>query len=107
MIHIPILRHGEPYTSLDVARLPHHQTRELFVEISQANSGLIRRDLRDQKTAREKLVALSTSDLIDICARAADHFANDALSLGDNTQTPEDYVRQVSATTGMPHVLAR
>jgi hypothetical protein len=107
MLHIPILRQGEPYKSLDVARVPHHQTRELFVEISQANSGLIRRDLRDQKTGWEKLAALSTVELIDICTRAAEHFLNDSLPLGDETQTPEDYVRQVSATTGMPHVLAR
>jgi acyl-CoA reductase-like NAD-dependent aldehyde dehydrogenase len=87
--------------------VPHHQTRELFVEISQANTGLIRRDLRDQRTGREKLAALSTSELIDICARAADHFRSDSLPLGDDLQTPDDYVRQVSATTGMPHVLAR
>jgi acyl-CoA reductase-like NAD-dependent aldehyde dehydrogenase len=107
MIHIPILRQGEPYQSLDIARVPHHQTRELFVEISQANSGLIRRDLRDQKTGREKLAALSTRELVDICARAAEHFANDTLPLGNDSQTTEDYVQQVSATTGMPHVLAR
>jgi hypothetical protein len=107
MLHIPILRHGESYKSLDVTRVPHHQTRELFVEISQANAGLIRRDLRDQTTGREKLAALSTADLIEICIRAAGHFLNDPLPLGDSTQTPEDYVRQISATTGMPHVLAR
>jgi acyl-CoA reductase-like NAD-dependent aldehyde dehydrogenase len=107
MLHIPILRHGEPYKSLDVVRIPHHQTRQAFVEISQANAGLIRRDLRDQQAAREKLAALSTTELIDICARAATHFANDSLTLGDEMQTPEDYVRQVSATTGMPYVLAR
>jgi acyl-CoA reductase-like NAD-dependent aldehyde dehydrogenase len=111
MIHIPILRRGEPYKSLDVARVPHHQTRELFVEISQANAGLIRRDLRDQRHARESLAALSTAELIEICARAAEIFANDSLPLGDEArdemQSPEDYVRQVSATTGMPYVLAR
>ena len=107
MIHIPILRQGQPYTSLDVARLPHHRTREPFVEISQANSGLIRRDLRDQKTAREKLAAFSTAELIAICARAAEYFLQADLPLGDQMQSPEDYVQQVSATTGMPHVLAR
>src|SRR5882762_1414400 len=107
MLHIPILRHGEPYNSLDVARIPHHQTRQAFVEISQANPGLIRRDLRDQQAAREKLAALSTAELIDICTRAAERFANDSLPLGDEMQRPEEYVRQVSATTGMPHVLAR
>ena len=55
MLHIPILRKGEPYQSLDVARARHHQTGEPFVEISQANVGLIRRDLRDQQTGRDKL----------------------------------------------------
>ena len=107
MLHIPILRRGEPYKSLDRARVPHHQTRDLFVEISQANSGLIRRDLRDQQAARKELAAFSTAQLIEICASAADHFLNATLALGDDSQTPQDYVHQVSATTGMPYVLAR
>ena len=107
MLKIPILPRGEAYTSLDVVRIPHHQTREPFVEVSQANAGLIRRDLCDQKMGRTKLAALSTAQLVDICHRAAEHFASDSLPLGDDTQTPEDYVRHVSATTGMPYVLAQ
>lgn len=107
MLHIPILRQGKPYKSLDVARVSHHQTRELFVEISQANAGLIRRDLREQKAARATLAAFSTAELVEISARAAEHFISDTLPLGDDSQTSQDYVRQVSATTGMPHVLAR
>ena len=107
MLHIPILRKGEPYKSLDIARVPHHRTREPFVEISQANSGLIRRDLRDQQTPRMKLAEMSTGELVEICRRAAEHFKNDPLPLGDTIQTSEDYVTQVSATTGMPYVLAR
>ncbi len=107
MIHVPILRYGEPYKSLDVATARHHQTREPFVEISQANAGLIRRDLRNQHGAREKLAKFSTAELLDICSRAAESFLNGSLPLGDAEQTPEDYVRQVSATTGMPHVMAR
>lgn len=107
MLKIPILRHGEPYTSLDVARIPHHQTREVFVEVSQANAGLIRRDLRDQAAARAKLVRFSTAELVAMCRRAADHFLKDTLVLGTEQQTSEDYVKQVSATTGMPHVMVR
>ncbi len=107
MLHIPILRQGEPYTSLDVARVPHHRTREKFVEVSQANAGLIRRDLSRQEIARASLNKYSTRDLVDICSRAAEHFTNDSLPLGDTSQTAEDYVAQVSATTGMPYVLAR
>lgn len=107
MLHIPILRKGEPYKSLDVARVPHHRTREVFVEMSQANVGLIRRDLRDQESSRAALSQFSTRELVDICTRAADHFANDPLPLGDIQQSPQDYVEQVSATTGLPYVLVR
>src|SRR5688500_19155568 len=107
MLHIPILRQGNPYTSLDVTRVPHHRTRETCVEVSQANAGLIRRDLSRQEIARASLGKFSTRDLVEICARAAEHFTNDSLPLGDATQNAEDYVAQVSATTGMPYVLAR
>src|SRR5215471_10444537 len=40
MLHIPLLRQGQPYQSLDIVRVFHHRTGEPFVEISQANSGL-------------------------------------------------------------------
>ncbi len=107
MLHIPILRHGKPYKSLDLARVAHHQTREPFVEVSQANAGLIRRDLQEQKSARASLSKLTTAELVEICNTAAGHFLNDALPLDEELQTPEDYVQQVSATTGLPYVLAR
>ena len=109
MIHIPILRHGVPYKSLDVIRIPHHRTRETFAEMSQVNPGIIRRDLRDepQADAREALAKLSFEQLLDICRRAADHFMNDRLPLGDASQSPDEYVEQLSATTGMPHALVR
>jgi Aldehyde dehydrogenase family len=104
---IPLLRKGEPYESLDVARVPHHRTGKLFVEVSQANSGLIRRDLLDQERGRAALEKFSCAELLQICARAAEHFMHDTLPLGDDEQTPEDYVRQVSATTALPFVLVR
>ena len=107
MLHIPILRRGTEYKSIDVARVSHHQTRETFVEISQANAGLIRRDLTQQDIATQSLERFSTRELVDICKRAAEHFTTDSLSLGETSQTPEDYVQQVSATTGLPYVLAR
>jgi len=107
MIRIPLLRKGQPYNSLDIAPVPHHQTREVFVEISQANAGLIRRDLIDKNAGREKLAQFSTADLVEICTRAAAHFANDALPLGDDSQTSAEYVQQVSATTGLPYILVR
>src|SRR5580698_1306459 len=107
MLHIPILRRGVPYRSLDTVRTPHYRTRENFVEISIANVGLIRRDLLDQRTPREALEGFSTAELIAISRRAADIFLNDTLPIGDDAQSPDDYLRQLASTTGMPHALAR
>ncbi len=109
MLHLPVLRHGVPYRSLDVVRVPHHRTREPFVEISQANAGLIRRDLlpETQTAAREALAAIPVRRLLEMCAKAATAFERDTLPVGEASQTPDDYVQQLSATTGMPHVLVR
>ncbi|MDQ3135880.1 MAG: aldehyde dehydrogenase family protein [Acidobacteriota bacterium] len=107
MLHLPLLRWGEPYRSLDVARVSHHQTRELFVEVSQANVGLIRRDLARQEQSRASLLGFASAELLAMCARAAEHLAHDTLPLGDEAQTPTDYVAQVTATTGLPHVFVR
>ncbi len=105
--HLPVLRAGAPYRSCDVARAHHYRTREPFVEISQANTGLIRRDLLHQERAARILAGYSARDLYAICARAATCFSDGDLPLGDSVQSPDDYVRQVSATTGLPHVMVR
>ncbi|MBI1983063.1 MAG: aldehyde dehydrogenase [Acidobacteria bacterium] len=107
MLHIPLLRKGRPYTSLDVARVPHYRTREPFVEVSQANPGLIRRDLMDQGTMREALDRVSSAEILKIYSKAAEYFLNDSLPLGNHLQSPREYVEQVSATTGLPYVLVR
>jgi acyl-CoA reductase-like NAD-dependent aldehyde dehydrogenase len=109
MLHLPILRQGVPYRSLDVVTVPHHRTREPLVAISQANAGLIRRDLRPERQAgaREALASLPFERLLEMCAEAADHFLEDDLPLGDSSQSPGDYIQQLTATTGMPHALGR
>lgn len=107
MIHIPLLRKGVPYRSLDTARAAHYRTGEPLVEVSQANVGLISRDMCDQSAGRDALARFTVAELLDISARAAEHFAGDALPLGEIEQTPEDYVRQLSGTTGLPHALVR
>jgi hypothetical protein len=88
-------------------RTPHYRTREPLVEISLANVGLIRRDLSHQEETRSILAGFSTKDLYRICSRAAWLFAEGVLPLGEASQSAEDYVRQVSATTGLPNVMVR
>ncbi len=107
MLHIPLLRRGQPYKSLDVARAAHYATGQPFVEISQANVGLIRRDLLAQDEMKAALSRLTVRELIGLVRDAAEIFLNDTLALGDTPQQPDDYVEQLSATTGMPFVMVR
>ena len=107
MVHLPLLRRGRPYRSLDVAYAPHHATGTPFAEISQANVGLIRRDLLAQEEMRAALARVPVARLVEMVRDAAAAFLDDTLPLGDDRQRPEDYVEQVSATTGMPFVMVR
>ena len=106
MLHIPILRWGHPYKSVDRTVVPHFRTREPFVEMSLANVGLIRRDLLRQTEQHAALAAIPVAELVRMAKRAASHFLNDTLPLDPTSgtmQTPQEYVEQVSATTGAPY----
>ena len=105
--HIPLLRFGVPYKSVDVATVPHHRTKKPFVEISQANVGLISRDLLRQQEARAALAKFTVDELMAMCKAASPVFLSDTLPLGDSKQTPDDYLEQLNATTGMPFVMGR
>lgn len=105
--HFPILRWGEPYRSLDVDSVLHFTTGEPIAEISRTNPGLVARDMRRAASAREALLALDPLDLMDRLGKAADLFMKGDLPAGDGTQSPEQFVRSQSATTGLPERLCR
>ena len=107
MLHIPLLRAGKAYTSLDVVALPHFRTGEPVVRVSQANRGLIVKDLGVMEKNQRALQTLSAAELLSICKKAAQLFMESDLPLGEDTQSPEQYVKQLSSTTGMPEALCR
>lgn len=107
MIHIPILRAGRSYKSLKTVRVPHIKTGELLVEVSQANTGLIAKDLHDLPYHRQQLAQYSVTDLIDMCKKAAQLFTSADLPLDGSSQSPTDYIKQVSGTTGLPETLCQ
>ncbi len=45
MLRLACLRHGKPYESIDQVELVHHATGEPVATVSQANSGLVVRDI--------------------------------------------------------------
>ncbi|MCP3978840.1 MAG: aldehyde dehydrogenase [bacterium] len=110
MLHVPILRAGTPYRSLNVQRLAHIRTGETVAEVSQANGGLIARDMLNAGRNRDLLRRMPIEELFEICGRAAELFDSAELPidpLDGVTQSRDEYVRDLSSTTGMPHRLAR
>lgn len=107
MIHIPILRAGRTYRSLKTVKVPHIKTSETLVEVSQANRGLIAKDLLDLPLHKQTLSQHTIADLIALCKDAARIFTSADLPLDSDTQSPDDYIKQVSGTTGLPETLCR
>lgn len=107
MLHLPLLRAGRPYRSLEAQTLKDARTGDPAVQVSQANRGLIARDLARLGEARAALEDLETGELLEIFRTAARLLAEATLPVGDESQSPEDFVRQLSSTSGLPRTLCR
>jgi acyl-CoA reductase-like NAD-dependent aldehyde dehydrogenase len=107
MLHIPISRWGEPYKSLDLDQVVHFDSGEVLAEVSRANAGLVERDMRHASRARQALREVPIKDLLQMVKKAADLYTKAELPLGDGTQTPDQFVRMQSATTGLPEHMCR
>ena len=104
--YLPTLRRGQVYESLERAELKSVKSGELVAHVGQVNAGVIRRDLR--KPSRTCLRDIPVARLLEISAEAGKHFMESALPLGDGqVQTPDDYIAQLAATSGLPHVMIR
>ncbi len=100
MLRIPILRHGRVYFSAESALLVHHATGTPLAEVSQANPGLIVRDIHHMDS--HVLEPFTVGELIGMCRRAADIFMDSTLAGGEEAQSFDEYICNLSATTGMP-----
>ncbi len=102
MLNLPILRWGQPYTSLEQDSVVHFLTGKTLAKVSQANTGLLGRDMRMASRARDVLAEIPIPELIEIMKKAGDLYLNGTLRMGDGEQSPEDFARQQSASTGLP-----
>jgi len=108
MSHIPILRAGRPYKSLNRTALRDIRTGEVVAQVSQANRGLIAKDLARAGDNQAAFGELGADELMAICGKAAELFVSGDLPLGeDESQTGDEYVAQLSSTTGLPVALCR
>jgi acyl-CoA reductase-like NAD-dependent aldehyde dehydrogenase len=107
MLHLPVLRWGEPYTSMEVDEVVHFSTGEPIARVSRANGGLIQRDARKGQRARDALRGIPIDELIAQVGRAGELYMNADLPMGDGTQTAEQFVHAQSASTGLPEAMCR
>ena len=107
--HLPALRLGRPYASLDHSEVKDHLTGEVCAVVSTVNGGIVKRDLARIGTAREALARFTVAELIALSAQAGELFLNGTLPLGDrgHTQSADEYVVTLSATSGLPHNMVR
>ena len=107
--HIPVLRFGEAYRSLDTNDLGNVLKSGARLEVSVANPGLIRRDKMSIDRGRAALKAIPTETLLDYAEKAADLYLDGELPFGmdGETQAVADYVTALSELTGLPHSLCR
>src|SRR5882762_3764276 len=107
MVNIPILRWGQPYTSMESDSVVHFITGETLAKVSQANPGLLAKDIRKAQSARDLLREIPCRELIQMMKKAADFYRDGTLPMGDGSQSPDDFARQQSASTGLPEHMCK
>ncbi len=107
MVKIPILRWGQPYESLEFDKVVHSVTGEVLAQVSQANPGLVAKDMKRAQRARDVLREIPCRDLVQMMKKAADLYRDATLPMGDGAQSPDDFARQQSASTGLPEHMCK
>ncbi len=107
--YLPALRYGRLYESLDVNELRAIGSDAPLARVGQINPGLLRRDILQARQMREGLVDLAARDLVEMIRRAGERFLTGTVNLAPDLpeQTEADFVRVLSASTGLPHKLCR
>jgi acyl-CoA reductase-like NAD-dependent aldehyde dehydrogenase len=107
MIHIPISRWGEPYKSSEFDKIVHFDSGEVVCEMSRSVPAMVARDMQKANRARDLLREIPIKDVLQRVKKAGELYVKAELPCGDGTQTPDQFVRMQSATTGLPEHMCR
>src|SRR5437667_876014 len=107
IVKIPVLRWGQSYESLELDKVVHFVTGETLAQVSQANPGLLARDMKKAQRARDVLREIPIRDLVPMMKKAGELFKDATLPMGDGQQSPDDFARQQSASTGLPEHMCK
>jgi acyl-CoA reductase-like NAD-dependent aldehyde dehydrogenase len=107
--HIPCLRQGVPYVSLNQNDVTDYRNQKPLATVSQVNAGVVKRDLKKVGEARAALKKFTVEELIAISAKAGEEFLNGNLPLGNqgHMQSADEYVATLSSTSGLPYIMVR
>src|SRR5438552_16693171 len=107
VVKIPVLGWGQSYESLELDKVVHFVTGETIAQLSQANPGLIAKDMKKAQRAREVLREIPIRELVAMMKKAGEFYKDATVPLGDGEQSPADFARQQSASTGLPEHMCR
>jgi hypothetical protein len=68
--HLPVLRLGRSYESLDKLEIKDHRTGEVKAVVSSINAGILRKDFRKLGDARAALKKFTVAQLVAMSAKA-------------------------------------
>ena len=106
-MHLTAFRFGKPYESLERNQLVHFLTGEPVAEVSQVGGAIVGRDLRKAAQARQALLRFDPEEIVERLQTAGNLYALGTVEVGGVPQSPDDFVRHQSATTGLPESLCR
>jgi acyl-CoA reductase-like NAD-dependent aldehyde dehydrogenase len=101
------VRWGKQYKSLETQDVIHFDTGEPIAKIGQINGSMVQMDMRKADHARAALRKIPTTELLARISKAAELFESGTLPVGDGQQSVDDFVRQQSASTGLPEHMCR
>src|SRR5262245_21948556 len=107
MIRIPVLGWGGPYERLETDKVVHFITGDVLAAGGRANAAMVERDLRCPPRVRDVLRDIPIKALLQMMKKAGELYAKAELPLGDGTQTPDQFARMQSATTGLPEHMCK
>src|SRR5438552_4386666 len=92
---------------MDVDQVVHFDSGEVLAEVSRSSGGCAERAMRQMHCARGALREIPIRELLHMLKKAGTLYTEANLPLGDGTQSPDQFVRMQSATTGLPEHMCR
>ena len=108
-LHLPVLRHGAPYLSLDTYAIESCDGGGTLGTVSLANRALIERDLEEWSKPAQELAAYTTAQILERARAVAKIFEEEALPVfpGGPSRSMAEHVDVVSQSTGLPKHIVR